>query len=279
MSSTTNKRFVIFCFARTGSYLFTDILNKQEGVTCHEEIFKKHRVELDDTYLGQLGLTREDVDKRDAEPLEFMEAVYSASPGPVTGFKIFPSHNQKALTKLMYDPDVRKVFLARNPIQSYISSLVARASGSWTKIRKFKKEPDVQVEFVAEDMLQRITEHKKFFEHVLAVSKLIPENPFHFIDYSELKDRDRMQTLAEYLGIQSWKDDIASKYKKQIVRPYPEVVSNWDVVSNTCQQLGVDEKMTFYAFMKAYNSTLYSELRPESFNIRIKHALKRSIFN
>ena len=55
-----SRRFVILCHPRTGSYLLTDILNRQNGVICHEEIFKRNRVELEEQYLEKLGLTRND---------------------------------------------------------------------------------------------------------------------------------------------------------------------------------------------------------------------------
>jgi len=274
----TKTRFVIFCFPRTGSYLLTDILNKQEGVTCHEEIFKKMRVELHESYLDQLGLSKDDIEKRDTDPLKYLEDVYTISPGPITGFKIFPQHNKQILTKLLYDTDVRKIFLARNPVQSYISNLVARASGAWTKTHASKKEPDIQVEFTAEGIIQRISEQRRFFEHVLSAIKLTPGNPVHLLDYSELKDPESMQLLAEFLEIDAWNDDVMPKYNKQINRPYSKVVLNWDFARKTCKQLGVNEKSTFYKFMKSYNSAIYPDSKPAPINLKIKHALKKSIF-
>jgi LPS sulfotransferase NodH len=253
-----SNRFVIFCFPRTGSYLLTDILNKQEGVTCHEEIFKKNRVELDEQYRDQLGLSLDDMEKRDADPLTYLEAVYEMSPGPVTGFKIFPAHNRQILLKLMYDTSIKKVFLARNPVQSYISTLVARETGAWTKTHHDKPDTEVQVEFPINGFIRRIHEQRKFFERIVAAIKLTAGNPFHIIDYSELKDPARMQLLAEYLGIGTWNDDVIPKYNKQIVKPYSEIVADWDRAKDTFRLLGVDETSTFFDFMTAYNEVIYS---------------------
>jgi len=254
-----SNRFVIFCFPRTGSYLLTDILNKQEGVTCHEEIFKKNRVELDEQYREKMGLSRDDMEKRDADPFSYLEAVYDMSPGPVTGFKIFPAHNREILLKLMNDTGIKKVFLARNPVQSYISTLVARETGAWTKTHHDKPDSVVQVKFPVNGFIRRIHEQRKFFERIITAIKLTPGNPVHIIDYSELKDPARMHLLAEYLGIESWDDDVIPKYKKQIVKPYPEIVADWDGVRENLKQLGVDETCTFFDFMTAYNRVIYSD--------------------
>ena len=223
-------------------------------------------------------MSRDDIDKRDANPLKYLEDVYSISPGPVTGFKIFPQHNKQILAKLMYDADIRKIFLARNPVQSYISNLVARASGAWTRTHAGKKEPNTQVEFTAEGIIQRISEQRKFFEHVLSAVKLTPGNPLHLLDYSELKNPKSMQLLAEFLGITQWNDDVTPKYNKQINRPYSKVVLNWEFARKTCKQLGIDEKSTFYEFMQLYNTAIYPDAKPAPINLKIKHALKKSIF-
>ena len=254
-----SRRFVILCHPRTGSYLLTDILNRQNGVICHEEIFKRNRVELEEQYLEKLGLTRNDMEKRDADPLTYLESVYSISPDQVTGFKIFPFENEQILPRLIHDKNTRKVILVRNPVQSHISALVARESGAWTKTHHSKPGKDVRVKFLRGDFFKRLNQKRRFFERIMLVSKLEPGNPYHIIDYSELKDPTHMQRLADYLEIQSWNGDVIPKYNKQITKPYADVVENWEEALNMFALLGVNENSTFLDFMRSYNRVIYPD--------------------
>ena len=136
----------------------------------------------------------------------------------------------------------------------------------------------MQIEFSIDDFLRRLAEQRKFFERLHSIVRLTSDNPFRLFDYSEIKDPESMHSIAEFLGIKSWNDNVTPKYHKQIVRPYPEVVENWDIVRNFCKQLGVNEKSTFYDFMKSYNASIYPDSRV-GINARIKHALKRSVFS
>ncbi|OBX36642.1 hypothetical protein A8U91_00985 [Halomonas elongata] len=73
------NKFIIACLPRTGSYRLVDILNQQEGVVCHGEVFKKTGIELNDEYLKEVSLTEEDIKRRDADPASFMGELFGAA--------------------------------------------------------------------------------------------------------------------------------------------------------------------------------------------------------
>lgn len=255
-SRSGKTRFIVLCWARTGSYLLTDLLDQQPGIVCHEEVFKSIRVELRDQCLQAMGVDREDTERRDAAPEAFAEEVFTATQAEVVGFKIFPPHNPALLEQLLDDPSVRTVLLLRNPIQVYISLLNARQSGKWTQRRDRAQEMEAPVTFDRSEFLRQYFAKKAVFERCLLRAELGADFPLFVIDYSQLHDRAVLQRLAEFLGRERWSDEAAPSYFKQLRKPYPEMVANWDEVESLCAALGVNHEQTFGEFTRAVNAAL-----------------------
>jgi LPS sulfotransferase NodH len=125
--------FVVVTLARSGSYLLIEQLRRAPGCICHGEIFKPRIFELDDhtkAAMWKAGWTKQ---MRDRRPRAFIDQLRTLSAPRLVGFKIFLSHNQKALHYVLEDKSCLKIFLFRNPLSRYISQLRAEATGTWVQ--------------------------------------------------------------------------------------------------------------------------------------------------
>ena len=115
--------FVIFAEMRTGSNLLEAALNGIEGITCHGEAFNPHLIGFPDRETV-LGVTLAD---RCADPMPLLARI-KAAPG-LNGFRYFHDHDPRVLAPVLADPRCAKIILTRNPLHSYVSLKIARATG------------------------------------------------------------------------------------------------------------------------------------------------------
>lgn len=251
------KKFVILCFPRTGSYHLCDIINQQKNVSCYTELFKPDWVELNERLSIQTGYNNNDTRKRDSDPFRFYQKVCEASDGDHVGFKIFPSHNPRMLTYLLHRRQIKKVFLSRNPIQSFISLLMANKTGKWTKR---KNTPAItkktKVEAPIKQLINHVLHQKIFYERLRMVSQLTGQS-FFLMDYSQVKEPRILSDLASYLEIGRWLNDLVETYHKQIKDSYLEIVDNYENIEKFCDLFNVNLEMSFYEFMGKMNNKLH----------------------
>lgn len=254
------KKFVILCYPRTGSYLLVDLLNKQDDVVCHGEIFKPNWIELEEKYLAALNINSMDIEQRNKTPLMFMNGVYQKTEASCVGFKLFANHNYRVRQNLLFNnSDIKKIFLARNPFQSLVSQRLAEQTGKWTKKVGEEEQQFKKIKIEVSDIVEHMMWMKNFYEIVLAADKLSNNNSFCFIDYSELFEQDRLNELGAFIGLGSWNYRIESVYSKQLNSPYSEIIDNWKDVQRALENLGINEHTPFFRAMAQYNSTLYSK--------------------
>jgi hypothetical protein len=261
------QRFVILCWARTGSYYLTNLLDQHPLITCHEEVFKSHRMELRKSFLHclglGLGLGKDDVSIRDSDPLGFLDRLEACSETPLVGFKLFPSHNNELLEHVLLDHETRKVLLMRNPLQIYVSLLNARKSGQWTLKRKYGRQPRVRLHFDREEFFREALSCISFYERCLTHETPESDNPLFPLDYQNLHDPATHSALASFLGVGPWPSNLRTSYFKQLRRPYEDIVDNWPAVIAMCEELGVDHTATFEEFSEALHRFIheYKETR------------------
>ena len=242
------KNFIVFCYARTGSYRFMDILNRQDNITAYGEVFKNQRIELSPDILEKLGLKNNDTELRDSAPIEFYNKLAKLHDNQHFGFKIFPGHNYQIRSYLAKKDDLIKIYLVRNPIQSYISVKLAQKTGKWVvKKDSVVKKDKVQIDFSLDDFSNYLSRHINAYTQVKIWSSLSNED-VHTLDYSHAVDSDKLSKFVETLGLPC--STIETEHKKVISRPYNDVVSNWDEVNSYFSALGVSHEMTFLDFIK-----------------------------
>ena len=134
------KGFVLFAEMRTGSNHLEASLNAMPGVACHGEAFN-------DVFIGHpdrgsvLGF---DLARRRADPLGLLEAIAGAE--GVNGFRYFHDHDPRVFDPVMADPGWRKVVLTRDPLESFVSLEIARATGQW-KLTRAKHRKSARIRF------------------------------------------------------------------------------------------------------------------------------------
>lgn len=185
--------FVVLAEMRTGSNLVEAALNLLPDVTCHGEAFNPallghpKKTEL-------LGMTRAE---RDADPLELWHRI-KAAPG-LNGCRYFHDHDPRVLRAMLDDPACGKIILTRNPIESYVSLKIARATGQW-KLGDAKHRKEAQASFDAaefETHLGVLQEFQMLLMHALQTSG---QSAF-YIDYEDAQDLAVLNGLARWLGL------------------------------------------------------------------------------
>jgi LPS sulfotransferase NodH len=184
--------FVIFAEMRTGSNLLEASVNALTGVTCHGEAFNPaligypKRSEL-------LGMT---MAERDADPMALLARIRKA-PG-LNGFRYFHDHDPRILQKLLNDKRCAKIILTRNPVESYVSLKIARATGQW-KLGDARHRKEALAEFDAAEFEAHLDQLQSFQQVLMHGMQSTGQTGF-YIDYEDARDLAVLNGLAEWLG-------------------------------------------------------------------------------
>ncbi|MFT4961086.1 MAG: LPS sulfotransferase NodH [Paracoccaceae bacterium] len=211
--------FVVFAEMRTGSNFLETNLNAFDGLTCHGEAFNSHFIAYPNT-TEVLGVTQ---DMRDVSPQRLITAI-SEEPGTLGGFRFFHDHDPRVLDIALEDPRCAKIILTRNPLDSYVSWKIAKATGQW-KLTDIKRRKDAKAWFVGLEFTQHVEALQDF--QVLLLNKLqtTGQVPF-YVAYEDLQSVAVMNGLAKWLGVASQLDGLDKSLKRQNPSPITEKVSN-----------------------------------------------------
>lgn len=222
-----NNRFVIFCTARSGSYLLVDYLNQFKEVTCYGEIFKKDVIELP-AYLKN-KIQYNTVKQRNAVPLKYMNEVYWNTMSKLVGFKIFPNHNQKVLKCLTESKKISKVILRRNEIEVHLSLHMARKTRIWINKGNKKINNNSKIEFNPDVFIEHFKNLSNYYSEL---KKNLKDNNLSYfeITYSEVVQKEKIYELIKFLTNNNFDKSIHLKTNlvKQIQKKYYDIVSNYD---------------------------------------------------
>ncbi len=186
--------FVMLAGMRTGSNLLESRLNAVPGLACHGEAFNPQ-------FIGQpgrdslLGITRNDRD-RDARPL--LDRIRQ-SPG-LNGFRLFDTHDPRALAHVLADPRCAKIVLTRNPLDSYVSRRIAEETGQWLIRGDGAARRSARIRFSPpqfEGYLDSLQDHQLRLQRALQTTG---QTAF-WIDYEDLDDLAVFNGLLRFLGL------------------------------------------------------------------------------
>ncbi|PYF11838.1 LPS sulfotransferase NodH [Rhodobacter viridis] len=187
--------FVVFAEMRTGSNLLEAALNDLPGVTCHGEAFNPaligypKRTEI-------LGITRE---ARDADPSVLWTRIKTAE--GLNGCRFFHDHDPRVLSAMLEDRRCAKIVLTRNPVESYVSLKLARATGQW-KLGDAKHRKDTpQAAFDAAEFEAHLEGLQGFQIGLMRALQVTGQTAF-YIDYEDAQDLEVLNGLAVWLGIE-----------------------------------------------------------------------------
>ncbi|MGR3541033.1 MAG: nodulation protein NodH [Hasllibacter sp.] len=187
------KGFVLFAEMRTGSNHLEASLNAMNGVTCHGEAFNNAFV----GYPNRAEALGFDLARRRADPAAMLDAIAAAE--GVNGFRYFHDHDPRVFDLLMADDGWRKIVLTRDPLDSFVSLEIARATGQW-KLTQPKHRKTAKITFDP----ARFETHRAAVEGFAARRRraLQERGQTAFeIGFDEIGDPGVIAGLARFLGV------------------------------------------------------------------------------
>lgn len=212
--------FVVFAEMRTGSNLLEDYLNQINGVTCHGEAFNPNFIgypNRDDI----LGITHR---QREDNPDRLLRAIREKTDG-LGGFRYFHDHDPRVLAPILSDPRCAKIILTRNPLDSYISLKIARATDQW-KLTNVKNRKEAQAHFDLPEFERHLGRTQSFQLEVMRALQVTGQSAF-YIGYDDLHDTEVLSGLAHWLGAQANPDVFQANLKPQNPQPLSDKVVNY----------------------------------------------------
>jgi LPS sulfotransferase NodH len=221
--------FVVFAEMRTGSNFLEANLNMFDDLSCHGEAFNPVFIGYPEQE-SLLGITQE---ARDVDPVALINAVKFDE--GLAGFRYFNTHDARVLDTMLDDPRCAKIILTRNPIDSYVSLLIANATGQWklTNVNHVKSER-VTVDIPAfEAQLAEVQDFQVMLQGRLQKSG---QTAF-YVAYEDLQDVDVMNGLAQFLGSASQIKQLNKKLKKQNPAPMSLKVENFEEMTDALARM------------------------------------------
>lgn len=221
------RRFVIFAEMRTGSNLLEATLNALRGVTCFGEAFNPYMMGWPDKDELQ-GVTRA---AREADPMVLLDKLFDR-PGHLPGFRYFHDHDPRVFDAIMHDPECAKIVLTRNPLDSYVSTQLARETNQW-KLNETETPIPAAITYDGPQFRDMIAAVERFQLRVMHRLQVTGQTAF-WLGYEDLRDAEVMTGLVHWLG----RSDIAR------VEPasdqVPQNPANWptrSAISTTCRRI------------------------------------------
>jgi len=223
------ESFVIFAEMRTGSNLLEAAVNELPGVHCHGEAFNPaligypKKTEL-------LGISRE---VRDADPLVLWTRIRKAE--GLNGCRYFHDHDPRVLQAMLDDPKCAKIVLTRNPIESYVSLKIARATGQW-KLGDARHRKEALAEFDAREFEEHLAGLQGFQVQLMHALQRSGQTAF-YVDYEDAQDLSVLNGLAAWLGIEGRLAALPSSLVVQNPEGLDAKVGNFDAMERSLARL------------------------------------------
>ncbi|AML50919.1 nodulation protein NodH [Falsihalocynthiibacter arcticus] len=210
--------FVVLAEMRTGSNFLETNINAYDGLTCVGEAFNPHFI----GYPNRDELLGMSLAERERDPLGLLHKIVDA-PG-LAGFRFFHDHDPRVIDPVLKDQKCAKIILTRNPVESYISWKIAKATGQW-KLTNVTHHKTAKINFDATDFTVFLDRLKSFQLRILHELQASGQTAF-YIGYEDIRDLDVINGLANFLGVKQELAGLSKNLKKQNPSPLLEKVSN-----------------------------------------------------
>lgn len=224
------ESFVLFAGMRTGSNFLEANLNALSGVTSYGEAFNPGFIGKKD----QTALLGVSLEARDADPALLLQQMRDQTDG-LFGFRFFHDHDPWVLQTVLADPACAKIILTRNPVESYVSLKIARATGQW-KLTDAKRLKTATVTFDPAEFETHLTTLHSFHLRLAKALQTTGQTAF-YLDYDDLTDLAVLNGLAEFLGVDARLDAIDDTLKKQNPQDLDAKVANPDQMHEALARL------------------------------------------
>lgn len=222
--------FVVFAEMRTGSNFLEANINSFDGLTCHGEAFNGAFIGYPNTD-HILGVTQAE---REANPAHLIETIKSKTAG-LGGFRFFSDHDARALDVILPDPRCAKIILTRNPVDSYVSLQIAKATGQW-KLTNVKHARQQKVKFDPAGFESHLAGLQAFQVMLQNALQKTGQTAF-YVAYEDLQDVDVMNGLAAFLGCDDRIAALDDRLKRQNPDGLDTKVMNFDGMADALARL------------------------------------------
>lgn len=227
--------FVLIGMMRSGSNFLERQLNLLPDVRCHGELFNPTFVGFSHDFPDGLeGYNRENTRIRNKDVLGFLKKIADVSDRKHFGFRIFLDHSPQVISEVLYNPAVRKIVLTRNLLEAYVSLKNALETGVWLVGHEQKIKPSAVNVDVA-DLLTFSLRQALFYNDVLTILQRTGQ-AFVQIDYTEIKQLDRINEMIELIGSEHRLDKVKEPIKKQATGLLSERIENYQELLDALQQ-------------------------------------------
>lgn len=226
---TRFKSFVVLAEMRTGSNLLEAALNLFPGISCHGEAFNPALIGYPKK-ADLLGVTKAE---RDADPMVLWHKIVAA-PG-LNGCRYFHDHDPRMLETFLDDRSCAKIVLTRNPVESYVSLKIARATGQW-KLGDAKHRKAAKAGFDASEFEAHLSELQGFQIAVMNRLQTTGQTAF-YVDYEDLRDIAVLNGLARWLGLEDQITALPANLVPQNPEPLEAKVTNFPKMETSLARL------------------------------------------
>ncbi|SHH51503.1 sulfotransferase family 2 domain-containing protein [Marivita hallyeonensis] len=213
--------FVVFAEMRTGSNLLEDYINQVDGLLCHGEAFNPNFI----GYPNRTDILGVSQAQREDNPERLLKAIKSGTDW-LGGFRYFHDHDPRILPAILSDPRCAKIILTRNPLDSYISLKIARATDQW-KLTNVRNRKDAKAYFDLHEFESHLAQTQGFQLQILRALQVTGQTAY-YIGYDDLHNPEVLSGLATWLGAKAMPDSFESNLKPQNPQSLSEKVANFD---------------------------------------------------
>ncbi|RMF34784.1 MAG: hypothetical protein D6754_14380 [Alphaproteobacteria bacterium] len=219
-----HRYFAIIASMRTGSNLLQRILRQFPDLVCHGELFNPQFI----GGKGQTSFKGIDLAARDRDPLALIERMITDAGPAIPGFRIFDGHDRRVLEHVATDPDCARILLTRDPLESFISLMIARRTDQWILTDPGKRR-EAKV-FLDPDALAVYRRRLAAFRREVTDRARRAGLSWFPVDYAELGEREIVNGLAAHIGSEHRLDRIATDLLRQNPGPLAEKLENPEVL-------------------------------------------------
>ncbi|SPJ23233.1 nodulation protein NodH [Palleronia abyssalis] len=213
--------FILLAEMRTGSNFLEDNINQIDGLRCWGEAFNPH-------FMGNAGKTEMagvTLSQREKDPLALLSAMRDRTDG-LAGFRFFHDHDARVVDRLLPDPRCAKIVLTRNPLDSYVSLKIARATNQW-RLSDMKSARTAKIRFDADEFRAHLSVLQSFQTRVMRALQTTGQTAF-YLTYQDAGDLEVLNGLAAFLGVPGRIEKLAGATKVQNPAGLREKVDNYD---------------------------------------------------
>ena len=233
--------FTIIGMMRSGSNFIERALDSADDVTCYGELFNPTFIGLHHKSTNpNFDFKRGDIERRDNDVKSFAKKLFRHTDTSNVGFRIFFEHNRLVIEEVLQNSKIKKIVLRRNLLNAYVSLQRAVESGQWLAAdgSRVKEVQPVTINF--NKFVLFVCQHKLFFEKVFNTLRETGQD-YVMIDYSEMKEPEKINELLEFIGSKERMDDVVEKTARQNTLSIEQSIANFEEFEQKLNNAGIKE--------------------------------------